>query len=100
MIRHLALFTWKEHVTDADVEALTTELREMAAGLPVLVAYECGPALGLRPGADFGVSAVVRDAEVLAAYLDWPEHQDLYARRLGAMVRDRLSVQIDVGDPA
>jgi hypothetical protein len=94
-ILHLALFTWREAVTHEDIDALTSELRQMAAGIPELISYECGPALQLRPGgADYGVAATVARPEDLAAYLDSDAHQHIYQTRLGAMIHTRQSVQL------
>ena len=85
MILHLVTFTWKPTVTDADVEGLTAALRAMAAGIPEVRSYVCGPNLRLRPGADYAVAAVVDDEAGLSAYLDSEAHQQvscwLYADR-------------------
>ena len=52
MILHLAVFTWNDDVTDADVSALTDALLAMAAGIPELVSYTAGTNLRLRPGGE------------------------------------------------
>jgi hypothetical protein len=97
MILHLALFRWRESVTDDDVAALTAALEEMAAGNPAIRGYRCGPHLRLRPSpADFGVAALVDDEDGLAAYLDAPAHAAVYERHLSAMLLDRQAVQLSV----
>ena len=101
MILHLAAFTWKDDVTADDIAELTSQLREMAAQLPELRSYHCGPNLRVRPSpADFGVAAVVEDERALEAYLDSPEHAAVYERLLGRMIADRVAVQLDLGADA
>jgi len=101
MILHLAAFTWKEDVTPDDVAELTAQLREMAAQIPELRSYRCGPNLRVRPSpADYGVAAVVDDAAALEAYLDSPLHAAVYERLLGRMIADRVAVQLDIGADA
>lgn len=101
MILHLALFTWTEEVGDDDVVALTSDLRAMAAGIPELVAYECGENLRLRPaGADYAVAAIVEDEAGLAAYLDSAAHAEVYEKHLGRMLASRMAAQLPVPDDA
>lgn len=95
MILHLATFRWRDGVTDDAVEALTVALREMAANLPMLRSYVCGPTLGVRPGGtDYAVAAIVDDADSLTAYLDSPEHKAVYEHHLGDMVAERSAAQL------
>lgn len=100
MILHLALFTWTDEVTDDDVAALTAALQAMAGQIPELASYECGPALRLRPGADYGVAALVADEAALAAYLDSEAHARVYREHLGRMIATRSAVQIEVPETA
>lgn len=101
MILHLATFTWKEGVSADDVAALTSALREMAAGIPELVSYECGENLRLRPGgADYAVAAIVADEAALAAYLDSAPHHAIYENYLGRMLESRMAAQLPVPEGA
>jgi hypothetical protein len=96
MIAHVVIWTFRPGVTPADVDALVGELRDLTAGLPSLVRYECGPALGLRQGGDFAVVAVTRDAAGLDAYLDHPGHQRVATEILAPMTATRIAVQFEV----
>jgi hypothetical protein len=99
MILHLAVFTFKDDVSPADVAQLTAELTAMAAEIPEIRRYQCGANLRLRPSpADYGVAALVDDEAGLAAYLDSPEHAGVYERLLGRMIAERSAVQLDVED--
>ncbi|HRN28420.1 MAG TPA: Dabb family protein [Terrimesophilobacter sp.] len=100
MILHLATFRWRDGVTGEEIDALTVALRSMAEQLPMLRSYVCGPALGIRPGADYAVAAVVDDAEALNAYIDSPEHALVYKNNLGDMVAERSAAQLPLTDGA
>lgn len=100
MILHIASFRWKDEVTPADVAALTEALRSMAAGIPELRSYVCGENLRLRPGADYGVAAIVDDEAALGAYLDSDAHKAVYERFLGWMIAERSAAQLPVSDGA
>ena len=100
MILHLALFTWKEEVTDDDVAGLTAALRAMAGQIPELVSYECGPNLRLRPGADYAVAALVADEAALAAYIDSDAHAEVYRQHLSRMIATRAAAQLPVPETA
>lgn len=101
MILHLVAFTWREGVTTDDVVALADALRDMADAIPEVRSYACGENLRLRPGgADFGVAAVVADADALAAYLDSAAHADVQERFIGRMAATRVAVQLEVGADA
>jgi hypothetical protein len=100
MILHLAMFTWRDDVTAADVAQLTAQLEAMAAGIPSLRTYHCGENLRLRPSdADYAVAAMVDDEAGLAAYLDSDAHKAVYDRLLGRMIERRQAAQLDIGPP-
>ena len=94
MILHIATFTWVDKVTPSDVEGLTADLRAMAKQIPELRTYHCGESLRLRPGADFGVAAVVDDEAGLTAYLDSDPHKAVYTKWLSWMIDTRQAAQL------
>ena len=96
MILHLVTFTWKPSVTEEDVEGLTTSLRAMAAAIPEVRSYVCGPNLRLRPGADYAVAAVVDDEAGLSAYLDSEAHRQTYSDWVSWMIESREAAQLQV----
>jgi hypothetical protein len=101
MILHIALFTWKDDVTAADVAELTAQLEAMAAGVPELRSYHCGENLRLRPSeADYAVAAMVDDEAGLSAYLESDAHRAVYDRLLGRMIERRQAAQLDIGHTA
>jgi hypothetical protein len=99
MILHIATFVWNEDVTDAQVEAATAALVEMAAQIPSIRSYAAGTNLHLRPGGkDYGVAAILDDAAGLDAYLDHPLHVAVYNEHLGAMIAERAAVQLPLSE--
>ena len=99
MIAHIALFTWEVGTDPADVAGLADALEAMAASLPSVRHYRCGPNLHLRDGgADFAVVALVEDQAGLDAYLDSPEHVQVVGERVKPHLATRQAVQIELGD--
>ena len=99
MILHIATFVFHDHVTEAQIEAATTALYDMAAQIPEIKSYVAGPNLHLRPGGkDFGVTALVDDADGVHAYLDHPLHTAAYEQHLAVMIAERAAVQLAVPD--
>jgi len=98
MILHIAIFTWKDDVTAADVADLTAQLEALAGSVTALRSYHCGENLRLRPSdADYAVAAMVDDEAGLADYLDSDAHQAVYDRLLGRMIERRQAAQLDIG---
>jgi len=99
MILHIASFTWKDEVTEADVTALTDALEKMATGIPEIRSYVAGKNLHLRPaGADYGVAAIVDESAGLDAYLAHPEHKAVDEEYLGWMLSTRAAVQLPIAE--
>lgn len=99
MILHIATFRWRDDVTPEAVASLTEALRAMASSIPSLRSYVCGDNLHLRPGgADYGVAAIVDDADGLATYLDSPLHASVYESHLAGMIAERSAMQLPLVD--
>ena len=95
MILHIATFRWRDDVTPEAVASLTEALRAMASSIPSLRSYVCGDNLHPRPGgADYGVAAIVDDAEGLVTYLDSPLHASVYKSHLAGMIAERSAMQL------
>jgi hypothetical protein len=97
MIAHIVTIAWKDGGHPAPA-ALEQSLRAAAASVPSIVLYRVGSALGVRPGADFGVIAVAADAAGLTAYLDAPVHVEIVERDMKPYIATRQAVQLEVGD--
>jgi hypothetical protein len=95
MILHIAQFTWKPEVTQANVDAVTAALNDMAAKIPQITSYQAATNLRVRPSvSDFACAAIVANADDLAAYLDHPLHKAVYDEFLGWMIAERSAAQL------
>ena len=97
MIRHVAVFTWTEGMTDEMEQQFTVELTALAATLPGLRAYHAGPDAGINQGNfDFAVVADFDDTDSYLAYRDNPEHKDIISRFSGPHAKSRAAVQYEL----
>lgn len=97
MILHIAQFTWKPEVTQADVDAVTVALKEMAAKIPQISSYQAAANLRVRPSvSDFACAAIVANADDLAVYLDHPLHKAVYDEYLARMIAERSAAQLPI----
>ncbi len=97
MIRHVAVFTWTEGMTDQLEQQFAAELTALAATLPGLRAYRAGPDAGINQGNfDFAVVADFDDADSYLAYRDNAEHKDIIGRFSGPNTKTRAAVQYEI----
>ena len=97
MIRHVALFTWTDDMTDEMERQFAAELTALAPKLAGLRSYHAGTDLGIIEGNfDFAVVADFDDAESYLAYRDNAEHKGIISRLSGPRVKSRASVQYEI----
>jgi hypothetical protein len=97
MIRHVALFTWDDEMTDEMEQQFAAELTALAPKLAGLRSYHAGPDAGLAEGNfDFAVVADFEDAESYRGYRDHPGHQDIIGRFSRRHATARAAVQYEV----
>lgn len=97
MIRHVALFTWTEGMTDALEQQFAAELTALAATLPGVRAYHAGPDEGINDGNfDFAVVADFDDVDSYVAYRDSAAHQDIIRRLSRPHSKSRAAVQYEI----
>ena len=78
MIRHVALFRWKEGTSAEAVEALASGLATMPDVIPGIQRYEFGSDLGITDGAyDFGLVADFDAEAAYHVYATHPAHLEL-----------------------
>lgn len=96
MIRHIVAFTWKPEATPEQVGQIATELRDLAASIPAIRAYACGPDAGITKGNfDFAVAADFDDEAGFVSYRDNPGHRDIVARLITPIMAQRAAVQFE-----
>lgn len=97
MVRHVAVFSFKEGTTAEQVRALAEGLASLPALVPEIRSYRFGPDLGLGGNASFAVVAEFDDAEGYQAYASHPAHLAVAADLVGPLLASRLSVQFSAG---
>jgi hypothetical protein len=99
MVRHIALFRWKEGTTEADVSRVEEGLRPLPSQIPCIRAYRFGRDLGIQAGnADFAVVADFEDEEALRSYAEHPVHVAVVEERIHPLVRAREAIQYVIED--
>jgi Stress responsive A/B Barrel Domain len=97
MIRHVALFTWTEGMTDAMEQQFAAELTALASSLPGVRAYHAGADAGINDGNfDFAVVADFDDVDSYLAYRDNAGHQDIIGRFSRPHAKSRAGVQYEI----
>lgn len=97
MIRHVALFTWTEGMTDALEQQFAAELNALAPTLPGVRAFHAGPDAGINAGNfDFAVVADFDDVDSYFSYRDNAEHKEIIRRFSGPHAKSRAAVQYEI----
>lgn len=92
---HIAMFRFKQDVTDEQIRAFEAELATMPERTGCLLSYQFGRDLGARDGNfDFGVVAELDSADQIDGYLDHPAHLDLVRDHVRHIVAERKAVQM------
>ena len=96
MIRHVALFRFKEWTTAEQVAAAAPALAGLPAQIDVLVDYKFGSDAGLTDGSwDFVVVADVADAAAFATYRDHPAHRAVVTNFMAPIIDEGARVQFE-----
>lgn len=97
MIRHIALFRFKEEAPTDTRQSLEEGLFQIAQTISVISSYEYGGDLGLREGNfDFGVVADFADAADFENYVNHPDHLAFLNERLLPVLAERVSLQFEL----
>jgi hypothetical protein len=97
MIRHVALFTWDDEMTDEMERQFAAELTALAPKLAGLRSYHAGPDVGLvESNFDFAVVADFDDVASYTGYRDHPEHQAIVGQYSRPHARTRAAVQYEL----
>jgi hypothetical protein len=101
VIRHVALLTFADGTTDAQVQSIAEALSTLPALIPQLVSYAIGPDLGLNEAnASFAVVADCRSVEDYGLYRDHPEHRRIIAELIAPALAGRTGLQYEIPDAA
>ena len=95
MIRHIAVFRWREGTTEEQVDAVRDGLDGLPGVVPSIRSYAHGPDLRLGDGRwDYVVIAEFDDVDGYHAYVDHPAHAAVREARIVPLIADRAQVQI------
>lgn len=95
MILHVVTFTFRDDVTDEQLDAVDEALGRLPDRVEALRSYSHGRDLRLRQGTgDYAVVALVDDEEGLTAYLEHPDHVEAVQTAVSPLVLSRQAVQI------
>jgi hypothetical protein len=97
VIRHIALLTFVEGTTDAQVRAIEAALATLPARMPQLRAYAIGSDLAINEGnASFGVVAEFATVDDYLAYRDDAEHRRIITELIVPVLAGRTAVQYEI----
>lgn len=97
MIRHIAVFRWKQGTTREQVKALEDGLAHLAQEIPEIRTFTFGSDVGLSPeNFDFGLAAEFATREDFLAYVAHPAHQKLVEELIVPIRSERAAVQFEV----
>ena len=95
MIIHAVIFTWKDGVTRADVDAVTAAFDDMRPSITGLIALDYGPDLVLRPGnGSYLLVAKFEDEAAWRAYQANAAHKRLVAEIITPLAAPRVATQV------
>jgi hypothetical protein len=94
MIRHVAMFRWKDGTSSADVAAVEAGLRTLPELIPQIRAFRFGADLGISDtNWDFVVVADFASADDYVIYRDDAHHQAFIKESIVPHLEERASVQ-------
>ena len=98
MIRHVAVFRWRDGVTAEHVAEVSAALDELPAQIPAIRSYTHGP--NVQPAAnrwDYAVVADFDDLDGWRSYDEAPAHAVVRNDLIAPLAAERTNLQIDLG---
>lgn len=96
MIRHAAIFRFKEGVTDETVAAIDAGLATLPDILPEIVSFHSGRNIEITDGAwDYGVVAEFSTRSDYLTYAANPEHLDMIKNLIGPHIAEAARIQFE-----
>jgi hypothetical protein len=96
VIRHIAMFRWKDDATDAQKKRAADEIATLPSLVPSIRAFACGEDAGISQGNyHFAVTADFEDAGGYVAYRDNPDHRAMIDADILPIVAERAGIQFE-----
>ena len=99
MIRHVVLLSWKQGVSQDQIDEVTAAFRALKDEIPEIVSYSFGQDAGIFGGnADYALVADFENEADLKAYVKHPRHQELMADITGPILASFQAIQFRVSE--
>jgi hypothetical protein len=97
MMRHIAMFTFTDDVTDEDVRAIDAGLGGLPNVIEEIRSYSFGIDLGLGEGNfDYAVVGEFDSAEDFRTYLAHPEHVRVSSTFIKPVLKNVVRIQMEI----
>ncbi len=98
MIRHIALFRFKDDVSTDDIDRLDAGLGSLPGKVPSIRGFTTGRDLGINDETwDYAVVADFDDIDGYRAYHEHPAHVDVVTTLTKPLTADLKRVQFEIG---
>ena len=98
MLQHVVAITWNDQVPANYHEVIDKVLQDMAAKIPSVRSYHCGPDLGVSAptNANYLIVATFDDVVGWRAYDENPLHNEIRAKYFKPYIATRSAAQINI----
>jgi hypothetical protein len=97
MIRHIALFRFKEGISPETIDHIDATLATLPDIIPELIAFASGRDAGITQGSwDYAVVSDLASVEDYRAYATHPDHVDIVKTVVGPHVEQVARVQFAI----
>lgn len=98
MIRHVAVFRFKDTITEAYVDQIDETLATLPSIIPEIISFSSGRNAGVTEGAwDYAVVSDFASAEDYLTYATNPQHVDMVRNLVGPYVAQTSRTQFVLG---
>ena len=98
MIRHVAVFRFKDNVTDAIIDEIDETLATLQSIIPEIISFSSGRNANVTEGAwDYAVVSDFASPEDYLVYATNPQHVDMVKNLVGPHVLEASRTQFEVG---
>jgi hypothetical protein len=97
MIRHVAVFRFKDSATDAVIDEIDETLATLPALIPEIISFSSGRNANITEGAwDYAVVSDFASPEDYLVYATNPQHMDMVRNLVGPHVMEASRTQFEV----
>ena len=97
MIRHIALFRFKEGTTPDTIDHIDAALATLPDIMPEVIAFTTGRDAGITDGSwDYAVVSDLASVEDYRTYASHPDHVDIVKTVVGPHVEQAVRVQFEI----